>query len=129
MDDVLHHMDAVGLMEIGRATSHKKPPALGIVLVGSEVVASHPRAWLEPSLLPRVETPNLAKEMRSSANADGRLHTISKPCQSRGRQFEVQRWNIAGSPEVMTDWAMSWAGSTCTITGAGAMYSLTGTAG
>ena len=49
----------------------QKPPALGIVLVGSEVVASYPSARLEPStFFPRVENPNLANEMRSSANAD-----------------------------------------------------------
>ena len=49
----------------------QKPPALGVVLVGSEVVASHPRARLEPStFFPRVENPDLANEMGSSANAD-----------------------------------------------------------
>ena len=54
MDDGLHHVDGKSVLP------PRTPPALGIVLVGSEVVASHPRARLEPS----------ANEMRSSANAD-----------------------------------------------------------
>ena len=63
MDDVLQHTDAIRHMEVGLATSYKKPPALGIVLVGSEVVASYPRARLELStFFPRVENPDLANE-------------------------------------------------------------------
>ena len=98
-------MDAVGLMEVGLATSYKKPPALGVVLVGSEVVASHPRARLEPStFFPRVENPHLANELRSSANADD-FTRIPKPVEAEvanlkfsggtSRAGAIRTWNSA----------------------------------
>ena len=84
---------------MGSRSSHlvQKPPALGTVLVGSEVVASHPRARLEPStFFPR------PMKCASSANADD-FTRFPNPVEAEVRQFEVQRWNIAGSREAGND--------------------------
>ena len=102
MDDVLQHVDAVGL----EVESVLPPRTTASCSVGSEVLASHPRARLEPStFFPSVENSDLANEMRSGANADDFARLIHHVCRSPGHQFEVQRWNIEGSRKVMTDWA------------------------
>ena len=102
MDDVLQHMDAVGLMEVGLATSYTsllRLASCSLEMKSSRRIqepdSNHPRFF------PWVENPNLANEMRSSANADD-ITRILNP-------VEAEVANIAGSPEVMTDWAMSWA--------------------
>ena len=99
-------------MWMGSRSCHlvQKPPALGIVLVGSEVVASHPRARLEPStFFPRVENPNLASEMRSSAN----LYDFTRfpnPVEAKVANLKFSgRTSRGRGRQVMTDWAMSWA--------------------
>ena len=88
-------------MWMGSRSYHlvQKPPALGIVLVGSEVVASHPRARLEPS----------ANEMRSSANADD-FTRFPNPVEAKVANLKFSGGTSRGrGRQVMTDWAMSWA--------------------
>ena len=71
MDDVLQHMDAVGLMDVGSATSYRS--LLRLASCSLEVKSL--RRIQEPDsnrprFSPRVENPVLANEMESSANAD-----------------------------------------------------------